>query len=239
VRRRVTLGLAALRATGVAALVLLIWNPPAGRLGAGDAPRLVLLDASLSMAARGGHWAAALDTARALAHGDVIWRFGARVTAFDTLAPRDGATRLAPALAAAAARGGPVAIVTDGAIFDRADAPADLLRSARIVVLPRTPFFDAFVSSVDGPARVGAGDTVRLRVSYGTAGKRERGNGKGTAVLGANIAGRRIVSRVVNLPDSGIVSTDLTFPVSRFPFPGSRTAALPRTARRSAGRRAR
>jgi len=220
VRRRVTLGLAALRATGVGALVLLIWNPPAGRLGAGDAPRLVLLDASLSMAARGAHWAAALDTARALAHGDVIWRFGARVTAFDTLAPRDGATRLAPALAAAAARGGPVAIVTDGAIFDRADAPADLLRSAQIVVLPRTPFFDAFVSSVDGPARVGAGDTVRLRVSYGTAGKRERGNGKGTAVLGANIAGRRIVSRVVNLPDSGIVSTDLTFPVSRFPFPG-------------------
>src|SRR5207253_2222381 len=172
VRRRVTLGLGALRATGVGALVLLIWNPPAGRLGAGDAPRLVLLDASLSMAARGAHWAAALDTARALAHGDVIWRFGARLTAFDTLAPRDGATRLAPALAAAAARGGPVAIVTDGAIFDRADAPADLLRSARIVVLPRTPFFDAFVSSVDGPARVGAGDTVRLRVSYGTAGKR-------------------------------------------------------------------
>ncbi len=65
-----------------------------------------------------------------------------------------------------------------------------------------------------------AGDTVRFIVSYGTAGKRERGNGKGTAVLGASVSGRRIASRVVNLPDSGIVSTDLTFPVSRFPFPG-------------------
>ena len=218
--RRVTLGLATLRATGVGALLLLIWNPAAVRLGVGDAPRLVLLDASLSMAGRGGHWAAALDTARALARGDVIWRFGARVTAFDTLAPRDGATRLAPALAAAAARGGPVAIVTDGAISDRADAPADLLRSARIVVLSRTPFFDAFVSDVSGPARVGTRDTVRLRVNYGTAGKRERGNGKATAVLAASVTGRRIVSRVVTLPDSGIVSTDLTFPVSRFPFPG-------------------
>ncbi|HMC19631.1 MAG TPA: hypothetical protein VKH16_10390, partial [Gemmatimonadales bacterium] len=95
--RRVTLGLAALRTTGVGALLLLIWNPAARRFGVGGAPRLVLLDASLSMAGRGGHWAAALDTARALAHGDVIWRFGARVTAFDTLAPRDGASRLAPA----------------------------------------------------------------------------------------------------------------------------------------------
>jgi len=220
VHRRVTVGLAALRTTGVGALLLLIWNPAALRLGVGGAPRLVLLDGSLSMAGRGGHWAAALDTARALAHGDVIWRFGARVTAFDTLAPRDGASRLAPALAAAAARGGPVAIVTDGAIADRADAPADLLRSARIVVLPRTPFFDAFVSNIDGPGRVGAGDTIRLKVSYGTVGKRERGNGKRTATLVASVGGRRLASRVVDLPDSGVVSADLTFPASRFSFPG-------------------
>src|SRR5207302_7877161 len=60
VRRRVTLGLAALRATGVGALVLLIWNPAAARLGVGDTPRLVLLDASLSLAGRGGVWRAAL-----------------------------------------------------------------------------------------------------------------------------------------------------------------------------------
>ena len=218
--RRVTLGLATLRATGVGALLLLIWNPAAVRLGTGDPPRLVLLDASLSIAGRGGHWAAALDTARALARGDVIWRFGARVTAFDTLAPRDGATRLAPALAAAAARGGPVAIVTDGAISDRADAPADLLRSARIVVLPRTPFFDAFVSDVSGPARVGPRDTVRLRVSYGTAGTRDGGRGTGKATLTVSSDGRRLTSRAVSFPDSGIVSTDITLPPSLVPRPG-------------------
>ena len=221
-RRRVTLGLAALRATGLGAVVLLTWNPTATRHESegGRAP-LVLLDASLSMAGRNGRWREALDTARSLAKGEgTIWRFGERVTGFDTLPPRDGATRLAPAVAAAAARGGPIAVVTDGAVSDVGDIPPDLLRSARIVVLPRAPFFDAFVASVDGPRRVSAADTVRLTVSYGTAGKRETGKGKGKTVLGASVGSRQIASRIVDLPDSGIVSTDLTFPVSRFPSPG-------------------
>jgi len=34
------------------------------------------------------------------------------------------------------------------------------------------------------------------------------------------VGGRRFASREVALPDSGTVSTDITFPVSRFPFPG-------------------
>src|SRR5256885_2087162 len=184
------------------------------------------------MAGRGGHWAAALDSARALARGDVIWRFGARVTAFDSTAPLDGASRLAPALAAAAARGGPVAIVTDGVISDPADVPADLLRLAPVVVLPRTPVFDAFVADVTGPSRIAAGDTLRLRVSYGTAGTRAgdtagKKPGKGeerTATLAVNVSGRRVVSRPIVLPDSGIVSTDLTLPPSpavHGPFAGS------------------
>ena len=221
-RRRVTLGLAALRAVALGALVLLVWNPTATRVeaGGGGAPPLVLLDASLSLAGHGGRWRDALDTARALAQGGVIWRFGERVAGFDTLPPTDGASRLAPALDAAAARGGPVTVVTDGAIADLADIPPDLARRARIVVLPRAPFFDAFVASVEGPRRFAAGDTIRLRVTYGTAGKREPGTGKGTAVLGARVTGRRIASRVVDLPDSGIVSADLTFPGSRFPLPG-------------------
>ncbi len=215
-RRRVTLGLAALRAATLGALVLLAWNPTAARVARG-VPPLVLLDASLSMAGHGGRWRDALDTARALAQGGVIWRFGERVAGFDSLPPADGASRLAPALDAAAARGGPVTVVSDGAIADFADIPPDLVHGAGIVVLPRASFFDAFVSAVDGPRRVSAGDTIRLSVSYGTAGKRERGNGKGTAVLSASVAGRRIVSRAVGLPDSGIVSTDLTFPASRLP----------------------
>ncbi|HYR97645.1 MAG TPA: hypothetical protein VEO58_01430, partial [Gemmatimonadales bacterium] len=97
-RRRVTLGLAALRAAALGALVLLLWNPSAARVAAGGAPPLVLLDASLSMAGHGGRWREALDTGRALAQGGIIWRFGERVAGFDTLPPADGASRLAPAL---------------------------------------------------------------------------------------------------------------------------------------------
>jgi len=232
VRRRVTLGLAALRAAALGALVLLLWNPSTARIAAGGAPPLVLLDASLSMAGHGGRWRDALDTGRALAQGGIIWRFGERIAGFDTLPPTDGASRLAPALDAAAARGGPVTVVSDGAIPDLADIPPDLARRARIVVLPRAPFFDAFVASVEGPRRVAAGDTIRLRVSYGAAGKtagdtaRKRA-GKGedrSATLAVNVSGRRILSRPVVLPDSGIVSTDLTLspsPAFYGPFTGS------------------
>lgn len=220
-RRRVTVGLAALRATGLGAVALLVWNPTAMRHESAGGASLVLLDASLSMAGRNSRWREALDTARALARGQgTIWRFGERVTGFDTLPPGDGASRLAPAVAAAAARGGPITVVTDGALSDVGDIPPDLLRRARIVVLPRAPFFDAFVASVDGPRRASAGDTVRLTVSFGTAGKREPGKGKGKTVLGVSVGSRQIASRIVDLPDSGIVSTDLTFPVSRFPSPG-------------------
>jgi len=219
VRRRVTAGLALLRAAGLGALALLLWNPAASRVDAGGPP-LVLLDASLSMAGHGGRWRAALDTARVLAHGGVIWRFGARVAAFDTLPPADGASRLAPGLAAAAARGGPVVVVTDGAITDVADLPTDLARSPRIVVLPRTPFFDAFVAGIEGPRRVSASDTVRLTVSYGTTGTGDGRRGTGKATLVVSSDGRRLAARTVPLPDSGIVSADITLPPSPVPRPG-------------------
>jgi len=219
VRSRVTLGLGALRAAALGALLLLVWNPSV-RVEAGSAPPLVLLDASLSMAGHGGRWRDALDTARALAGGGVIWRFGARVGSFDTLPPADGASRLAPALDAAAGRGGPVTVVSDGAVTDLADVPPDLARRARVIVLPRMPFFDAFVASVEGPRRVAAGDTVRLKVSYGTAGMRDARSGMRDATLAVTVDHRRLASRVVPLPDSGVVSTDLTFPASRIPHPG-------------------
>ena len=233
-RRRVTLGFAALRAAALGALVLLLWNPSAARVTAGGAPPLVLLDASLSMAGRGGRWRGALDTARALAQGGIIWRFGERVAGFDTLPPTDGASRLAPALDAAAARGGPVTVVSDGAIPDFADIPPDLARRARIVLLPRAPFFDAFLASVDGPRRVAAGDTIRLKVSYGTAGLRPGSTarerpGKGEerkTTLAVNVSGRRVLSRPIVLPDSGIVSTDLTLPPSPA-FHGPSTGSSP------------
>jgi hypothetical protein len=233
----VTLRFAALRTVAVAALVLLLWNPSVAReAGGGGNTTLVLLDASLSMAGHGGRWREALDTARGLARGSgvggrelgggTIWRFGERVTGFDTLPPSDGESRLGPALAAAAARGGELIVVTDGAIADRADLPADLLRRARIVVLPRPGFFDAFVASVEGPRTVSAGDTVRLRVSYGVAGmrdagceRREPGCRMRDATLAVTVGGRRLVSRGVALPDSGVVSTELTLPASRISHP--------------------
>ena len=215
--RRVTPALALLRATGVAALLLLLWNPVASRPLPDDVQPIVLLDASLSMT--GGPWRAALDTARALAaaRGALVWRFGAGVAGFDTAAPVDGASRLAPALEAAAARGGEVIVVTDGAVEDVATIPPDLLRRPRVVVVPRPAFFDAFVARVEAQRRVSAHDTIRLRVSYGTAGTRDAGNEKRAAALTASIGSRRLASRAVSLPDSGILSTELTFPVSRFP----------------------
>src|SRR4029077_7727021 len=149
-------------------------------------------------------------------------RFGARVSAFDSTPPSDGATRLGPALAAAAARGGPVAVVTDGSVSDVASIAPDLLRGLRIVVLARPDFYDAFVAAVEGPHRIGASDTLHLKVSYGTAGKREGGRGKSKAVLVISSEGRRLASREVSLPDSGIVSADLTLPASLFPLPGWR-----------------
>ena len=219
--RRLTPGLALLRATGLAALLILIWNPIAMRRLPGAAPPLVLLDASLSMTGHGGRWREALDSARALGSGGgVIWRFGDAVAAFDSTPPAYGASRLEPALAAAAARGGPVAVVTDGELADVASLAPDLRRAPRVVVLPRPPFWDAFVAAVDGPRRVAQTDTIRLTVSYGTAGNRETGNGKRAATIAVVDQGRRLAARDVSLPDSGIVSTELAFPVSRFPSPG-------------------
>jgi len=110
--------------------------------------------------------------------------------------------------------------VTDGELEDVAGLAPDLLRLPQVVVLPRTPFRDAFVAAVEGPPAVAVTDTMRLRVSYGVAGKRETGNEKRAATIAVTNEGRRLASRGVQLPDSGIVSTDLTFPVSRIPSPG-------------------
>jgi len=217
--RRISPGLAVLRAMGGLALVLLLWNPVTTRAIAPDTQPIVLLDASLSMTSR---WRAALDTARALSAGAgaLVWRFGDRVAAFDTAAPAEATSHLAPALETAAARGGEVIVVTDGAVDDAASIPPDLLRQPRVVLLPRAPFFDAFVAGLDGQRRLTATDTLRLRVSYGAAGKREGGSGKRTATLVVSDGSRRLQAQTVSLPDSGTVSASLTLPASLFPRPG-------------------
>jgi hypothetical protein len=208
-----------LRGVAVLALILLLWNPASSRLlPAGDQP-LVLLDASLSMT--GAPWRAALDTARGFARRRaVVWRFGTTVTAFDTTPPAAGASHLAPALEAAAGRAGEVVVVTDGEVDDLAGIPADLLRRPRVIVQPRAPFVDAYVASVEGTRHVTRSDTIRLRVSYGVAGVRGSGLGARSATITVSVGERRLTSQRVTLPDSGTVSTEVTFPVSRIPNPG-------------------
>ena len=218
-RGRLTLELALLRTAALGALLLLLVNPVRSRPGGARVPPLVLLDASLSMAGANGVWRAALDSAQRLAAGGLIWRFGDAVTAFDTGAPGAGYSRLGPALAAAAGRAGPIIVVTDGAISDPADVPQDLRRRARIVVLPPAAFFDAFVGSVDGPRRVAVGDTIRLRVAYGTAGTRDE-RGRTRVALTVMLDTRRLLTKPVTLPDSGVLVSELTFSSSLVSRPG-------------------
>ncbi len=217
-RSRLTHGLALLRAVGLGALLLLLFNPTRSRPAVTTTPPLVLLDASLSMGGTNGSWHTALDSARGLAGpgGGAIWRFGDAVTAFDTSPPEAGTSRLGPALASAWARGGPVVVVTDGAIADTLDLPADLRRRPRILVLPRAPFFDAYVAAVDAPRRVSATDTIRLRVAYGTAGERAAIPTR-TATLTVSTRERRLTARAVTLPDSGALTTELVFAAARLP----------------------
>jgi len=208
-----------LRAVAVLALLLLLWNPASSRLlPSGDQP-IVLLDASLSMS--GAPWRAALDSARGFAHDRaVVWRFGSGVAAFDTAPPADGATRLGPALEAAAARAGEVVIVTDGAVDDVADIPADLLRRPRVITTPRPAFWDAYVARVEGTRHVTRSDTIRLKVSYGIVGTRDGGRGRGKATVAVSVEGRRLASQPVTLPDSGVLTTEITLPASHLPRPG-------------------
>ena len=206
--RRLTLVPLALRTVGLGAVLVLLINPSRSRPVAGGTPPLVLLDASLSMAGTNGPWANALDSARRLGAGGSIWRFGSDVDAFDSTPPHDGQSLLAPALAAAAARGGAVMVISDGAIADSADLPPDLRRRPRVIVLARAPFFDAYVASVDGPRRVAVGDTVRLRVAYGVAGPRPTGAARRVSIV-VSAAGRRLTSAAVTLPDSGSLATEV------------------------------
>jgi hypothetical protein len=207
------------RAVAVLALILLLWNPSSARLlPAGDQP-IVLLDASLSMT--GPPWQTALDSARSFAgRRAVVWRFGAGVTAFDTTPPSAGASHLGPALEAAAGRAGEVVIITDGNVDDVAGIPPDLLRRPRIIVQPRPAFFDAYVASVEGARHVTRGDTIRLRVSYGVARMRDGGRGTEKAMLAVSVEGRRLASQAVMLPDSGVLTTEVTLPASHVPRPG-------------------
>jgi hypothetical protein len=147
------------------ALGLLLLNLSCPMRGAPRRP-LVLLDASLSLGAAGGHWARAQDSA--LRWGEVRTFGDERLTA-DTV-PVRGRSLLAPALLAASASDRPVLVVTDGEIEDRRDIPADILARTGVRLFPRDPPPDFALSRVSGPNRVSSGDSIPLEVLVQTAG---------------------------------------------------------------------
>lgn len=128
---------------------------------------LVLLDASLSLAADSGRWNEARDSS--LAWGEVR-TFGDERARQDTT-PDRGRSQLGPALRAAAASDREVIVVSDGEVEDAPDLQSDLLGRAKVRLFPRRPGTDLAITSVEGPARVTAGDSIPLEVTvtgYGT-----------------------------------------------------------------------
>src|SRR4029077_8048636 len=121
---------------------------------------IVLLDGSLSMTAAGRDWPGSHRLADSLGE---VRTFGDERPGTDSL-PNRGRSLLAPALAAAAASDRPVIVLTDGEIDDATELPADLLARTRLDVLPPVSTGDVALVSVDGPARVTAGDSLRYDI---------------------------------------------------------------------------
>lgn len=146
---------ATLRALGLAALFLLLFDPGIAVHRIGVRP-LVLLDNSVSMHAAAGHAADATRLATSL--GDT--------SSFGELAPGEpgGRSTLRDALDGAAASGRPVIVVTDGEISDVAAISSDLLARTTVRLLPRTPGADIAIVSVAAPLRLVAGDTLDVDV---------------------------------------------------------------------------
>lgn len=129
---------------------------------------LVLLDASLSLAADSGRWAEARDSAAAWGEART---FGDERLQQDTV-PARGRSQLGPALRAAAASDRQIIVVSDGEVEDVPDLQSDLLGRARIRLFPRRAGSDLAITSIEGPSRVTAGDSVPLEVvvtGFGTS----------------------------------------------------------------------
>ena len=180
------------RAVAGTALGLLLLNVSCPVAGTSLRP-LVLLDASLSMAATGGRWGEARDSA--LRWGEVR-SFGDEHGGADSV-PARGRSLLAPALLAASASDRPVVIVTDGEIEDAPDLPAELLARSSVRLFPRTPAADLAVTRVVGPSRVAAGDSIPLEVELESSGT----SVPDTVSVQVRAGERRIALRRVRLAD--------------------------------------
>ncbi len=191
-------GMATLRAGALVALVVLLFNPARTERVRGGAPT-VLLDASLSMGARGSHWRAAVDTALALAKsGGVILRFGSEVARFDSTVPTAGASRLGDAIRVAAARSGPIIAVSDGAIDDVEMIPPGLLRGVNLVLVPRDTVPDVALMDIAVEPRAQRTDSITGTVLVSTVGSLSETTGRLEVFEGS----RRLASLALLLPRS-------------------------------------
>ncbi|MFI5280503.1 MAG: vWA domain-containing protein [Gemmatimonadales bacterium] len=201
--------LAVLRAASWSAIAILLVDPACHRRG--DNSAVVLLDGSASMSDPGGdgRWRAAVDSARAFAGGTGrVFLFGGEPRVFQPAMRPDGPeSRLAPSLREAAARGGPLVIVTDGLIDDPEALPADVLRRARIVVLPRAVRPDAGVAVLDIPVALRAGDTASAGVDLAVQGAAPGDS----ATLELFEAGRLVARTRLALQSGGSIRRSLTF----------------------------
>lgn len=192
------------RAVGWGALGLLLADVSCGHRVGPAAEPLVLLDGSLSLRAAGGRWTEARDSALRLGHGSVLV-FGDERSGADTALAR-GRSQLAPAVRAAVATGRPVVVVTDGEIEDAGEIPRDVRARLAVQVYPRRLLPDLAITRVDGPARVGQGDSLTLDVEVRAVG-RPAADSVGIELRSES---GRLARRVVRLPADAVVETTLS-----------------------------
>jgi hypothetical protein len=191
-------GFAALRVAAVGLLLLLLANAPwPGRTP--GLPATVLVDRSLSMGAPGGHWRAALDSARAIAGREgTILGFGSGVGPLVDSVPASGDSRLAEALVVARAAGGPVHVVTDGEIADAAMLDSSAVAGVSVVILPRDTVPGVALVHTSMPTMIRRGDTVDVTVGLATWGAITAES----SLVDVMIDGRRMITRSVALPQA-------------------------------------
>jgi hypothetical protein len=184
--------------------VLLLDLTCAVKPGTGSRP-LVLLDGSLSMAAAGGRWPEALDSARGWGE---VRLFGDARAAGDSL-PILGRSELAPAIAAAAASDRRVIVVTDGELDDAADLAPEALARVAVRLFPRAAGPDLAIQRVRGPDRVTAGDTVRLEVEV-----RAFASQADSARLEVRLDQRLLARQALRLGADGVGTAVMAFPTT-------------------------
>ena len=193
----------AARSLAWAILGILLVNVSCPRPAALRAP-IVLLDASLSLGAAGGQWAAAHQAALGL--GDVR-RFGDERPTDDSL-PSRGRSLLSSALTAAAAADRPLIVVTDGEVEDTRDIAPDILARTSVRLFPRDSVPDLAVTSASAPARVTAGDSIPIEVEV----RALKAFPAGEPRLEITAGRTRLGTRAVRLDRSGSVRLRIAVP---------------------------